>query len=328
MSKNVNQKQKLLCLLNILNTKTDEKHKLNTSELINELSKYDIVAERKSIYSDIETLCDMGYDIELDKSRSGGYYIASRSIEKHEMVLLVDAVSSSKFITLKKSRELIKKLEGLLSVYEAKELDREVFVNNRIKQDNESIYYVVDDIHNALSCHKIITFKYCEWNVKKELVPRHNGKLYSVSPLSLAWDDEKYYLIGIDNEINEIRHYRVDKIKDISITDKNISLSNDKINFDIASYSNKVFGMYGGRTVVVDLSFAETDIGVIIDRFGKDISIRKDSDGNLHSRVEVTISSQFFGWILGLNNAVKIAGPVDVREEYRQFITKSLEVYY
>lgn len=326
MAKSSNQKHKLITLLKILETKTDENHKLNTTDLINELAKNDITAERKSIYSDIETLIDLGYDIMLDKSKDGGYYLASRIIEKHEMVLLVDAISSSRFITLKKSRELIKKLESLLSNYEAKELDREVFVNNRIKQDNESIYYLVDDIHTALSQKRIINFKYCEWNTKKELVPRHDGRIYSVSPLSLAWDDEKYYLIGIDNSLNEIRHYRVDKIKDVVITGDPISADLSKT-FDVASYSNRIFGMYGGENVVVDLAYMDNMIGVIIDRFGKNISIIKGNDGFLHSRVEVSISSQFFAWIAGLDGTIKINGPESVKDKYRQFLTKSIESY-
>lgn len=340
MAKNINQKKKLLTILNILNTKTDENHKLNTTDLINELLKYDISAERKSIYDDVDTLNDMGYDILLDKSKNGGYYVASRPIEKHEMVLLVDAISSSKFITLKKSRELIKKLESLLSIYEAKELDREIYVNNRIKQDNESIYYVVDDIHNAIYLKNNISFKYCEWNASKQLVPRHNGKSYNVKPLSLAWDDEKYYLIGVDNDINEIRHYRVDKIKDLCVIDKSIDkdvvkssqiLENNKFkSFDIASYSNKIFGMYGGELTYVDLAYKENMIGVIIDRFGKDVNVIKDFNDNsiLHSRVEVSVSSQFFGWIAGTEGAVTIAGPEAAKEQYRQFLTKLIESYY
>lgn len=326
MAKNDNQKQKLLTILKLLEKKTDENHKLSTQQIIEELAKENIIAERKSIYSDINTLTDMGYDIILDKSRSGGYYLASRSIEKHELVVLVDAVSSSKFITLKKSRELIKKLEGLLSVYEAKELDREVFVNNRIKQDNESIFYVVDDIHNALSHNQVISFQYCEWNVNKELVPRHNGKLYNVSPLSLAWNDEQYYLIGIDNDINEIRHYRVDKIKNISVTDFKANAFEEGKIFDVASYSNKFFGMFGGTQTVVELEYDENLVGVIIDRFGKDINIIK-KDNKYHSRVDVSISSQFYGWIAGLNGQIKIFGPENVKEDYRQFLTKAFELY-
>jgi len=328
MGKSNNQKLKLISLLKILEEKTDENHKLNTTQLIDELAKDDIIAERKSIYADIEALKNLGYDIDIDKSRNGGYYMASRPIEKHEMVILVDAIASSKFITLKKSSELIAKLEKQLSIYDAAELKRVVFVQNRIKQDNESIYYVVDEIQRAISLHKVINFKYCEYNIKKELVPRHDGRIYSVSPLSLVWMEEKYYLVGIDNSIGEIRHYRVDKIKDAICTDDKAAVLERGHSFDIAQYSKSIFGMFGGDQEIVDLSYNESMLGVMIDRFGKDISIYNKKDGNLHSRVEVSVSNQFFGWITGLGGSVKIDGPQSVIDSYRTFLTKSMESYY
>lgn len=326
MAKGINQKQKLLRLLMILQEKTDNNHKISTGDLINELEKYDISAERKSIYSDIETLCDLGYDIEFDKGKNGGYYMASRAIEKHEMVLLVDAISSSMFITHKKSRELIKKLESLLSKYDASELDREVYVNNRIKQDNESIYYTVDDIHNAISKGYMLAFNYCEWNIDKVLVPRHNGKLYKVSPLSLIWEDEKYYLVAVDESVNEIRHYRVDKIKNIKITEEKVKLD-DYRNFDIASYGRKFFGMFGGDTVYVELAFSPKQIGLLIDRFGKDISVRTLSKDECIARVLVSVSPQFFGWIAGLNGDIKISGPSEIKEKYIDYLKREIANY-
>lgn len=326
MAKGINQKQKLIRLLMILQEKTDINHRISTGELIDELDKYGISAERKSIYSDIETLCDLGFDIEFDKTKNGGYYLASRPIEKHEMVLLVDAISSSMFITHKKSRELIKKLESLLSKYDAIELDREVYVNNRIKQDNESIYYTVDDIHNAISKGFSLTFNYCEWTADKVLVPRHNGKIYRVSPLSLIWEDEKYYLVAVDESCNEIRHYRVDKIKNINITEDKVKL-NDFRNFDIASYGRKFFGMFGGDTGFVELKFNPNQIGVLIDRFGKDISVRKLNDDECVARVEVSVSPQFFGWIAGLNGDIRINGPAEITQKYKDYLKKEIANY-
>lgn len=326
MAKGINQKQKLLRLLLILQEKTDLNHKISTGDLISELEKYGISAERKSIYSDIETLCDLGYDIEFDKGKNGGYYVASRTIEKHEMVLLVDAISSSMFITHKKSRELIKKLESLLSKYDASELDREVYVNNRIKQDNESIYYTVDDIHNAISKGLSITFNYCEWSIDKCLIPRHNGQLYKVSPLSLIWEDEKYYLVAVDENCNEIRHYRVDKIKNITVTEETVKLGEYR-NFDIASYGRKFFGMFGGDQTFVELKFKEDHIGLLIDRFGKDISVRKLENGECVARVEVSVSPQFFGWLFGLNGDVKISGPLEIKEKYKEYLKKEIANY-
>lgn len=328
MSKSVNQKGKILRLLQLLTSKTDENHKLNTPDIITELEKYDICAERKSIYDDINCLKDMGYDIICDKSRSGGYYLASRDIEKYEIIPLVDAVSSSRFITEKKSRELIKKLEGLLSVYDAKELDRSIYVSNRIKSDNESIYYSLDSIHKALSAKKKISFLYCEYNINKELVPRHDGKIYVSNPLGLSWDDEKYYLISYDDEYSMIRHYRVDKMKKIEVLDEGITKNDATVKFDIVSYCNRTFGMYAGEEEKVTLLFPSKMVGVFIDRFGKEPTLRQELKGEFFSvRVSVNVSNQFFGWIAGLGEDVTIMGPQNVVDAYKTFLKNSLRNY-
>lgn len=328
MAKSYNQKGKLLQLLHILEEKTDTNHKMTTPQIIEELSKYEISAERKSIYDDIQCLNDLGYDVDCDKSKTGGYYVASRKIEKYELMPLVDAVSSSMFITEKKSRELIKKLESLLSVYEAKELDRSVYVTNRIKSDNESIYYTLDSIHDALYKKNKISFLYCEWNVEKELVPRKNGKRYKANPLGLTWDDEKYYLIAYDDEAEGIKHYRVDKMKDIEVFDETISDVDTIRNFDMVSYCNKTFGMYGGKEETVTLLFPENLAGVAIDRFGKEPTFRKVMDGKYFQiRVNVSVSNQFFGWLTGLGSDVSIIGPQHVVDQYREFINQIAHKY-
>ncbi|MCQ2523278.1 MAG: WYL domain-containing protein [Lachnospiraceae bacterium] len=328
MAKSFNQKGKMIKLLQILQELTDNNHKLNTPQILKELEQYEIKAERKSIYDDIACLNDLGYDIECDKKRDGGFYMASRDIEKYELMPLVDAVSSSRFITEKKSRELIKKLESLLSVYEARELDRSVYVSNRIKSDNESIYYTLDSIHDALYRKKKISYLYCEWNVDKELVPRKNGKLYITNPLGLTWDDEKYYLIGYDDEASDIRHYRVDKMKDIEVLDDNLSDIDLIRNFDIVSYCNKTFGMYGGKEESVTLLFPSRLAGVAIDRFGKEPTFRKMQNGEYFQvRVKVCVSNQFFGWLTGLGSDVSIVSPQYVVDDYREFINQIVHKY-
>lgn len=321
MPKPTNQKQKLIRLLQIFTEKTDADHALNSAELLEELAKYDIYAERKSIYTDVTALNELGYDIEKKGGHNGGYYLASRNLEKYELSLLVNAVSSSKFISLKKSRQLIKKLEGLLSVYEAKELDREVYVNNRIKSDNESIYYVVNDLNSALFNKRKITFKYCEWTVNKTLVERNKGKVYFVSPLALSWEDENYYLVAFDEERESIRHYRVDKIKNLSIIDEPVSDNETVRKFDIGEYSGKTFSMYGGEDETVTLEFPAELAGVCIDRFGKEHTFIPSGDKSTFTvRVPVKVSPQFFGWIAGLSGKVKIKAPNNVLEEYKAFV--------
>lgn len=326
MAKSQNQKLKLLYLVDILERKTDEDHPMTTGQLIEELEKYDISAERKSIYDDMEQLIRYGYDIVLNKSRTnGGYYMASRRFELAELKVLVDSVQASRFITPKKTRELIAKLEQLCSVHEEKQLKRQVYVLNRIKADNEQIFYNVDLIHGAIHNNKQISFQYYAWSTQKEMKLRRDGARYMVSPLGLTWDDENYYLVAFEDEKQEIRHYRVDKMKSIEMLDQERSEESGYRKFDMASYGNKTFGMYGGNHEKVTLSFPESLIGVMIDRFGKNISLKKTDDTRYSVRVDVVVSGQFFGWLTGLGKEVSIISPTNVREEYKEFLTNILE---
>lgn len=326
MAKSQNQKLKLLYLVDILERKTDENHPMNTSKLIEELAKVDVSAERKSIYDDIEQLNQFGYDIVLNKSRTlGGYYMASRRFELAELKVLVDSVQASRFITPKKTRELIGKLEQLCSVHEEKQLKRQVYVLNRIKTENEQIFYNVDLIHSGIHCNKQISFQYYEWSTDKEMKLRRGGERYFVSPLGLTWDDKNYYLVAYEEEKKAIRHYRVDKMKSIEILEQDRSEESGYQNFDIASYGNRTFGMYGGTSDTVTLLFPENFVGVMIDRFGKGISLKKEKDSGYSTRVEVTVSGQFFGWLAGLGKEVSIVSPVKVKEEYRKFLEGILE---
>lgn len=326
MAKSQNQKLKLLYLVDILERKTDEEHPLSASQLIEELAKVDVSAERKSIYDDVDQLVRYGYDIVLNKSRvNGGYYMASRRFELAELKILVDSVQASRFISPKKTRELIGKLEQLCSIYEEKQLKRQVYVLNRIKTENEQVFYNVDMIHGAIHNNKQISFQYYVWSTTKEMKLRRSGQRYIVSPLGLTWDDENYYLIAFEEEKKEIRHYRVDKMKSIEFMEEDRTEDSGYRDFDIASYGNKMFGMYGGTLETITLSFPESLIGVMIDRFGKGISLKKESDARYCVRVDVVVSGQFFGWVSGLGKEVKIVAPDFVKEQYRQFLTEIIE---
>ena len=221
MPRSSNQKLKLLYLLKILSEETDEQHYMNARELIARLGQYGIRAERKSVYDDLERLQEFGYDIIHTKTGEGsGYYLGGREFELAELKLLVDVVQASRFITLKKSRQLIHKLERLAGRNEAACLQRQVYVAGRVKTENESIYYNVDSIHNAITENKKIMFQYFQWNLKKEMELRHNGEMYHISPWGLSWNDENYYLVGYDSEDQMIKHYRVDKMLKIRMSDE------------------------------------------------------------------------------------------------------------
>ena len=318
MAKSSNQKLKLLYLMRVLLERTDEEHVMSMNDILEYLKSCGIDAERKSIYDDIEALRTFGIDIVNKKDRPSGYYIGLREFELPELKLLVDAVQSY---------ELIKKLESLAGSNQAKKLQRQVYVTNRIKTMNESIYYNVDDLHEAISGNKKITFQYCEWTTDKKLVPKKRGELYNVSPWALNWDDENYYLIGYDNVAGMVKFYRVDKIKKINILEEKREGLEHFEKFNTADFSKKTFGMFAGDEQIVTLDCSEKLIGVILDRFGTDVSVRNAGNGVLKVRVSINVSPQFFGWLTGIGSDVVVTSPEGVVKEYKEYIKKILEKY-
>lgn len=312
MAKSANQKLKLLYLARILCQRTDPHHVMGAPELIAALAEYEIKAERKSIYDDIEALRLFGLDIERRSERPAGYYVASRTFEMPELKLLVDAVQSSKFITHKKSSELIAKIESLASRYEAHDLQRQVYVSGRIKAMNESIYYNVDKIHAAISEDRQISFTYFEWTVEKKRRFRHDGAPYTVSPYALIWDDENYYLLAFDMQADKIKHYRVDKMMHINMSAAKRAGREVFDQIDMASYTKRVFGMFGGKTEQVRIEFSDRLAGVVIDRFGKDIYMRKSDAGHFIIVAQVELSPLFLSWVLGFGTEAKLLAPQHV----------------
>ena len=321
MPKGTNQKLKLYYLSRIMTEKTDDEHFITMPEIQKALEAYDVTADRKSLYDDLEQLRVLGIDVIGEKvGRSYCYHVGSKQFEIAELKLLVDAIQSSKFITERKSNELIRKLTSMASEYEAAELKRQVFVQGRVKTMNESIYYFVDDVHRAITENKKIRFKYMKWNEKKELVP-HREKPYTVSPWALSWDDENYYLIAYDEEADSIKHFRVDKMMSIEVLDERRAGKERFQQFDLAKYSRMSFGMFGGEPTRVRIGFDNSLIGVFIDRFGKDITIiPAEKEGWSEIAVDVALSRQFFGWIFAIGPKVRIIGPKSVTDEFKKAI--------
>ena len=254
MARSANQKLKLLYLCRILMEQTDEEHPLSVQELIAQLARYGIQAERKSIYDDLGALARFGVDVQCRKGRSPGWFVGSRDFELPELKLLVDAVQSSRFITRRKSNALIRKLERLASVHQARQLQRQVFVSGRIKVMNESIYYNVDKLHAAIASKRAITFQYFDYNMYRQKVFRRNGSRYTVSPYGLIWNNDNYYLVAYDSEHCQMRHYRVDKMAEITVTRLPREGTDEYPAFDIAAYGQKHFGMYSGEEMTVTLT--------------------------------------------------------------------------
>ena len=328
MAKGTKQKLKLIYLIKIMMEKTDDEHYITMPEIIEALDKYGVTAERKSIYADIEAIRELGIDIIGEqKGKTYYYHVGGRQFEIAELRLLVDVIQSAKFITAKKSNELIKKLESLASIHEARQLQRQVCVIGRTKTVNENIYYNVDEIHKAITSNMKIKFQYFQWNVKKEMELRKNGEFYEISPWALSWDDENYYMIGFDAEANIIKHYRVDKMLKIESLEEKREGKELFDTFDIAAYSRKSFGMYGGEEEFVRLQCDNSLAGVIVDRFGADVMMTAGDEESFYVNVHVAVSKPFLGWLFALGNKVKIISPAEVVDEMKNMIQNLYEMY-
>lgn len=321
------QRLRTLYVMQILLRYSDESHSISSNEIVRHLKDYGVSAERKAIYTDIDILVKFGLDIETIPNV--GYYVNSRKFELAELKLLVDAVQSSKFITQKASRNLIRKLESLTSEQNAVQLQRQVFIRNRLKSGNTSIYYNVDKIHEAISLDQQISFKYCQWTTKKRLSMKKDGALYIVSPWALTWSSENYYLVGCieTDKIAEVRHFRVDKMKNIALLE--VSRIGREVfeGFDLPAFAKKTFGMYGGHDYMVTLNCSNDLVGVIIDRFGREVPIIPDGEDRFETKVLVAVSPQFFGWITGIGSGVRIAGPNEVVREYYEYLRELMGQY-
>lgn len=327
MAKSGNQKLKLLYLMQYLLSNSDEANPLTVSQMIAELASHGIKAERKSLYDDIESLRLFGLDIIRSQGKTTGYYIGSRDFELPELKLLVDSVQSSKFITEKKTLSLIKKIEGLASIYDARLLQRQVYVRNRIKSMNESVYYNVDEISGAITHDKAIRFKYFDYTVTKERRFRKDGEWYEISPFSLMWDDENYYMLGFDAAADRLKHYRVDKMTEISSTDSPRCGKEHFEGISLADYSKKVFGMFTGAEQTVRLRFEESLVGAVIDRFGLDTPIIPCGDGHFTVSVDVAVSPRFFAWVFGFGDGVEILSPESVRADFASRLSALASAY-
>ena len=241
------------------------------------------------------------------------------------MKLLVDSVQSSKFITRKKSLELISKIEKLTSEANAKKLQRQVFVTNRVKTLNERIYYNVDKIHDAIAENKQITYKYFYRDVDKKQVYRKNGELYKESPVALTWDDENYYLITYKAKYDNYVHYRVDKMEDIELTEESRVLFDKP--FDLSQYAKTMFQMFGGEETEVSVMFENELVGVVYDRFGNDVPIIKVDENHFICHVKVAVSPHFLSWIISFGNRAKIVSPDSVAEQLYNLLYETMKVY-
>ena len=321
------QKLKALYLARILLENTDEKNPMSTTALVNALNSYDIPVERKSIYDDVEALRHYGMDIELKRGKNSGYYVASRDFELPELKLLVDAVQSSKLITEKKSRELIKKLSKLANTAQAKQLNREVHIQGRAKALNETVYYTIDAIHEAINAGKKISFKYFSYNITKSRVYKNPDKAYIRTPVAMCWKDDNYYLVTYSPKFeNPYATYRVDRMTDVKVLDEKADKCNKK-EFNLNEYIKQNFGMFSGEKVKAKIAFDESLVSVVLDHFGADIHLYSYDDNKFYIKADVSSSPVFLSWIFLFGNQVEILEPESLRESMRNMLKDGSKIY-
>ncbi len=327
MSELYDRKKRPICLYQLLFNYTDDDNSLTMADIISRLeSEYGILTERKAIYDDIKMLQYLGADINYSAEKGGGYSLLSREFEISQLKLLVDTVQSSKFLTEGQSKELISKLSALTSKRQAEQLKRHVYISGRAKNENKAVFSSVDLINRAINENKQITFKYFNWNEKKEKVLRHNGEYYVVSPWEMTINEEKYYLIAYDAKADKLKNYRVDKMLDCDILDSPRLGKHLTEQLDLAEYTLSLFGMFGsGKPELVRVSLPNELAGVIIDRFGSDVSMHPDGEDRFIFSARVAISPQFFGWLFGLSSKAVIISPESAVTKYKEMLRSSFE---
>ena len=325
MPKSDNQKLKIFYILDYLQRYSHEKHPVRAAELIEMLDRQKgILCERKTIYSDIAALQDYGVDIVSIPGKNGGYYIASRNFELPELKLLIDAVQSSRFLTEKKSRELIEKLCNQCSVHDAKLMRRDVLVSGRVKNMNETIYYNVDAIQEAIAQNCQITFRYFDWGIDGK---RHyRDRSYEASPYGLCQDNENCYLLA-HSPRHGVTSYRVDRMSDIQLTSDPRTPCPELTGKALIEHANRLFQMYSGETSNVKLRFHRSLVNVVIDRFGKETILIPDGDEHFVFTVNVAVSPMFLSWVIGFGNKAKVLHPQSVIDACRKMCLDALEQY-
>ncbi|MBR5252234.1 MAG: WYL domain-containing protein [Oscillospiraceae bacterium] len=313
-------KKRLMLLQQVLEKYSDEEHPLTTNQIISLLDReHGMKVHRTTIPKDVEHLQEMDVDVQSIRTTQNRYFIGDRFFELPQLKLLIDAVASSKFISDKKSKELIAKLDSFASIYQQDEIKRNIYIESRIKADNEHILYIVDSINRAINKGKKISFTYFEYDADKQKCLRNNGMPYILSPYTLLWNGDYYYVVGFSDKHQNISAFRVDRIHGLpQVTEENcVPMPQD---FDLAYYTKEVFQMYDAQHEVITLLCENEMMKVIIDRFGADVQTKRVDDGHFAVVTEVALSPNFFGWLFGFGDKIQLKEPENVVEMYRRML--------
>ena len=315
------KKLKLLYLADYLTRETDEEHPKTVQDMLAYLEKQGISAERKSVYDDLHLLQLFGMDVQSVKTKSYGYFLGDRPFQLAELKLLIDAVQASPFLSGRRSMELIEKLEQLASRPQARDLRRQVYVMNRVRTGNERLYYTVDGIHTAINTDRRVRFRYFDWTVDGGKAYRKDGAWYETDPVALCVD-RNYYLVAYDSELGDYRHYRLDRMEGLTVTD--VPRSPLPPGFDLGKYVKSRFDMYKGETVTVTLRFARPLLNAVIDRFGSDAHMRPDGEGWFCLTAPVELGPTFFGWLSQFGDGAQLLSPAPARRAYADQLRRAL----
>lgn len=331
MAQKSSSKQKLLTLINIFETLTDENNVMSTSDIVEELARRGIPAERKSIYADIALLVENGYDIINVKSPKSGYFLASRNFQLPEVKLIIDAVQSADFITPKKTNELIEKIGSLVSKEQFEMLKSQLSVSNRVKTMNEEIFYTIDVLNRAIEEKKQVTFSYIRHKIEagKKIVMASRD--FVVNPYALVWSNDHYYLICNNPKYNNLMHTRLDRMRKVRITEVDSrpfeEVSEYKGEFDVADYSNKMFNMFSGKVCPVEIVCKNEMLEDIVDRFGENATIRNEDSTRFFLRADVAISEGFVSWLMQYRNSVYVRKPEELRTYLKKKAQEIIDLY-
>jgi predicted DNA-binding transcriptional regulator YafY len=323
--KTSNIKLKILYLMDIFLNKTDDNHSITINELVLELEKYGIYCERKSIYDDIEVLRHYGIDIILNAcGKNSSYFLGQRQFELAELKIIVDCIYSSKFISYEKSKIIIDKLKKLTSIYEGKNFNKNIIVTDKPKTNNKEILYNIDKIQTAILENKKISFYYYKFNSKKELVLQNEGNPYIITPVSLLINNENYYVVAFYEKYGGVSNFQIDKMMDIKLLPEKAV----KINFDFSNYSEKRFGMFSGEEENVKIRFRSSLANVVIDRFGIDVKIKNIADDEFCIETKIIPCAKFYSWIFSFKGEAKILEPINIVNEYKEYLKIEYKKYF
>lgn len=325
----LDNKERILKLMEIFREQTDEENELTIDDIVEQFRmKYgsDVKLNRNSLKDDIEHLIESGFDITINQEKDGlpKYYSHQyRLFELYELRMLIDAVASARFITKEETKQLIGKIKELTSIHHAKKLHNEILINSSIKSESKLVRLFINDLHEAISARKMIQFRYGRYNVNKEFVLSHAGDFYKVKPLALTWVNDFYYLIAYYFKAEEIRHYRVDRLRDVQLSEETYPYEP----FDVSKYVSSTFHMYAGNEERIRVKFANSLINVMIDKFGKDVEIKKADDNHFILTTNAIVSEGLVKWLLNWGSDAKVLSPQSLVDDVTEEIKKMMRIY-